>query len=607
MNWLDLRNVPVMAWIYTAIVLLGTGIAYNGSLDNGFVNWDDEIYVTENPYIDKSDGWFKRVVSLNFHPITMMSLHRDYKKPPAGETIPDARPFHRTNLIFHLLNTLLVFVFVHLLTKGKWFVAVVASVLFGLHPMHVESVAWVSERKDVLYVFFFLLGLISWFYYRHAKSKIAYILALAFFVLSCLSKAMAVVFPVVLLLIDYFEGRILTQKPLLRFNLILEKLPHFAIALFFGFMAVNVQGGGNFYGYFDIEIQEKAIGSFDVITYGQRLMFACYGFIMYFVKLIWPFGLSTFYPYPNLQEAGSIKFLIMPVLAAVVIGGAIYMYKRSKVFTFSIFFYLVTVALVLQFLSVGKVIMADRYTYLPYVGLGVLLGYGFQWLYSRQQYRIVAVAGIAILGIFWGYRTSEACEAWKDGESLWTNVIKTFPQTHEAYVNRGNNRGKNGEYQKALEDFLIAVQLKPDEAEIFKSLGNTYGSLDQFEKSIEAFDKALALKPGNYTYYLNRGVTYGRSGNDSMAMRDFELAIANGAPSWERPRILSFISMAAFNIKDYDKASATLEELVKLQPDNGDAHRQLAEMYHQLGNFPKRDEHVKALQRLGIEIPKSIQ
>lgn len=599
---IDFKKVPQMVWVFLVALLAATTFTYWSSLDNGFVNWDDEVYVLDNPNISSTDGWFKRVVSLNYHPITMISMANDYKKPAQGEEL-DARPFHRTNLIFHVLNTFLVFLFVVLLTRKKWLVALFAAMLFALHPMHVESVAWISERKDVLYVFFFLLGLISWFYYKHKGSKLAYLLSIVFLLMSCLSKAMAVVFPVVLLLIDYFENRIANEKQFISMKLILEKIPHFVVAIFFGLVAMDVQGGGNFNGFFNIEIQEDAIADFDAFTIWQRITFASYGFVMYLVKLILPFNLSTFYPYPTISEASSLKFTIMPFVAMGIIGLAIYLFKKSRVVTFSIFFYLITVALVLQFLSVGKVIIADRYTYLPYVGIGILIGYGVYWLSEKGNLKTPVIIGVIALGLFWAYLSNNATKVWKSGETLWTQVIDVYPFAFEAYVNRGNTRGETGEVKKALSDFQIAIQIEPGDAEVFKSLGNAYGSLDQFDKSVEAFDNAIRIDPGDYTYYLNRGVTHARAKNDSLALRDFESALTVPYPSAEKPKILNYISMSAFSVRDNEKGLNALEEILEIQAGNTNVRLQIARAYHQLGRKEERNIHVAELDKRKVQVP----
>ena len=259
--------------------------------------------------------------------------------------------YHLGNLIIHLINTLLVFFFVRQLApKSLVFVPFFTALVFGIHPMHVESVAWISERKDVLYVLFFLLGLITYLKFLGNKSLKIFALVILFFCLSLLSKAMAVVFPVVLLLIDWFKGR--------QWNIRvgMEKVPFFFLSLVFGVTAYQIQSGG-------------AIAEFDHFTFIDRMVFAAYGFCMYLVKAIVPVQLSAFYPYPFVA-GGAVPgyYYAMPIIAVLLLGGAVAVYKKSKAPLFGLGFYLVTVALVLQFISVGKAIMADRYTYLPYVG-----------------------------------------------------------------------------------------------------------------------------------------------------------------------------------------------------------------------------------------------
>jgi len=262
-------------------------------------------------------------------------------------------------------------------------------------------------------------------------------------------------------------------------------------------------------------------------------------------------------------------------------------------------FYLITVALVLQFLSVGKVIMADRYTYLPYVGLGILLGYGLYRLAEKNRSMATPIAVIiAALGIFWGSKTSMAVEVWKDGETLWTQVLKHYPRTYEAYTNRGNLRGKEGRIQGALDDFKIAIQIKDSDPEILKSLGNAYGSLNQYEESVKAFNKAIKLKPNDYTYYLNRGVTHGRVGNDSLALSDFENALRL-SPSWEKVGILNYIVTAAFQSRQNQKGIDALIGLTALQPNNVNLYQRLYQVYSQLGDAENAARMEQKLREMG--------
>ena len=276
--------LPVL--ISVAVIIIVTYFVFSPSLQNDFTNWDDPTYVTDNPLVVNNavpvKEIFKTPVSLNYHPVTILSLAWNYQN---GKLNP--KGYHEENVIFHLLNTLLVFLFIFLLTRRNLLMAAIVALFFGIHPMHVESVSWVSERKDVLYVFFFLAGLITYLRFLDTKRILWYILTLLLFVLSCLSKGMAVVFPVIMLLIDYLRNDKLQLK------IIFNKIPFFVLSLVFGVISFRIQSGG-------------AIADMQVFTIFQRMMFASYGAIMYVVKFFAPVNLSAFYPYPTLDRNGNI-------------------------------------------------------------------------------------------------------------------------------------------------------------------------------------------------------------------------------------------------------------------------------------------------------------
>ena len=336
-------------------ILLLTFIVFWPSLQNGFTNWDDTYYVTQNTLIKSlSFEHLKDIFTTSerslYHPFTMLSFALNYQ-------IAELNPFtyHFTNLLFHLINTFLVFYFIYLISEKQIGTALITAVLFGIHPMHVESVAWVSERKDVLFTCFFLAAASTyWHYISSGKSK-TYVFALLLFLASLLSKATAVTLPLVLLLLDYYKGRKLNMQ------LIIEKIPFFILSIIFGLLTIKYQSQG-------------AIGDLDDFSALERIMFASYGFVMYALKFLLPFNLSAFYPYPATENM-PILFKIAPLLAVIMLALAAFSLKKTKVIAFGLTFYAFTVFLTLQFISVGGAVMADRYTYVPYIGLSFIIAY----------------------------------------------------------------------------------------------------------------------------------------------------------------------------------------------------------------------------------------
>ena len=563
-------NKSTQPLLWLAGILLITYIAYFPSLKNGFTNWDDNVYIGENTMIKSlSRANVKKIfdtenhVSLNYHPITIFSLALDYKLSSGY----NAKKFHTTNLIFHLLNTALVFWFIFLLSDKKIMVASIVALFFGIHPMHVESVAWISERKDVLYVFFFMSALVVYLKYLNAeKNKILlYLLILVLYLFALLSKAMAVVLPLVFLLTDYYKGRKFDT------NVILEKIPFFALSLFFGWLASHIQTEG------------AAIAKFELFSWTQRIAFASYGFAGYIYKLIIPTNLSCFYPYPHLQEEHlPIIFYISPFIVLGLFIFVLFNIKKNKTLVFGFLFYFFTVALVLQFISVGQVIMADRYSYLSYVGLLFPIAMGYDWLQHQTDSKLKLFKQLSLpllitcaTACIW--LTFERIKVWKNSEILWTDAIKKYPESESAYRNRGSylinkeaydlgekNIGER-EIDKALEDFNISIALNPNNAKVFTNRANIHGLKGRFDLALSDYSKSIELDKTDEQIFFNRGVTYSMMKQFDKAIEDYTTALKR-KPDFKAAK--ESRAYAYVDNKNYDKAITELSELLQTDPTN---------------------------------------
>ncbi|MGQ0829254.1 MAG: tetratricopeptide repeat protein, partial [Bacteroidota bacterium] len=496
-----------------------------------FTNWDDPGYVKDQPLVkslskENINKLFRpeTQVMLNYHPLTMISLAINYHYSKLN-----VKPYIRTNLFIHLINTLLVFVFLYLLSKKRFWVGVLAALWFGIHPMHVESVAWVSERKDVLYCFFFLLSCITYIRYLE-KGKWIYLAGVfVLFLLSCLSKAMAVPLPLVLILIDFYYQR--------KFNLktIAEKIPFLLLALWIGYNATKIQA-------------DQAIAEYGIFTTIQRLMFAGYGFMMYWIKLFLPINLSAFYPYPTTDASGGIPLIynIAPFVALLIVAiPAWLLYKNQnkenfRIYVFGMGFFILMIALVLQFVSVGAAIMADRYSYLPYIGAFFMIAmFVDKWLEDQKTKKITLLM-VSAFSVFFIIACFDRVKIWTNTEMLWTDVINKHPyiirQTGNtvhvdqvgvevAYKNRGNYYRENNMMDKAFEDYNMLVRAASKDAFVYSNMGNMYALQKNFEKSLEMYSKAISLDPTIYDTFLNRGITHSTMGKHAEALNYFETAL----------------------------------------------------------------------------------
>lgn len=550
-------------WLVMAVILLLTGAvtwqAYQPALENDFTNWDDPRYVVENENLDLSkpahwDSLKTGVFLANYHPLTMFSLALDNK-----EKFPkrDPYPFHLTNVRLHLLNMVLIFFLTFHLSGRRIFVASLTALWFGIHPMHVESVAWIAERKDVLYTCFFLLAMLAYWQYNKSGLKWYWLgLAALLFVLSVLSKAMAIVLPAVFLLMDYFQGR--SWK---NWRVWLEKLPLMAFTLLMGLKAWDAQAS-------------DAINDFETFTLWQRTMFASFGFLMYIKNFFYPEGFSTFYPYPKLVQGGELEFYwnLFPFGVLIIAALVIWSMRKTKWLAFCFGFYGVTLIMVIQFVSVGAAIMADRYTYIPYTALSLLLGMGICWLVEEKHQWINGIGGALLLaGFLYGIslfeKTQAQCKIWKNPETLWTQVIDQYPmRVAVAYKNRGNFRAKNLQrYDDALKDYSALVSMKTDDAKVYSNLGNLYGLRGEFDKALASYDKAMKMsKEPQYDVMMNRGVTLTKMNRFSEAVMQFENALKLKPGD---PLVIQNLAFAYMQTKRYDEAIANYEVLIKAQPN----------------------------------------
>src|SRR3989339_477012 len=429
-------------------ILSVTLVSYIPSLKNDFTNWDDGVLVKDNRKIrDLSFENIKNIfTSYNvglYDPMFSLSLALEYKFFKLNP-----RVYHTTNLTLHLLNCLLVFWLMFLLTKNN-FVSFFVSLLFGIHPLHVESVAWISERKDVLYSFFYLGSIISYLYYVKNKDKKYYVLGLFTFVLSLMSKTMAVTLPLVLLLIDYIKQSSHPEpqaKDLSIRKKIIEKLPFFVLSLIFGIITIFAQRS------------IKNIKEGQVLTFFDIVFNVCNELIFYITKLFLPLNLSAVYPF--LERIGGMFskiFSISPIIIIILVLAVYFSKKHTKKIIFGSLFFLLTLLPVLNIIPIGRVIPADRYTYIPFLGLFYILGEGIFYFYTQKTQNIIRVLIlvllIAVIPIL-SYLTYQRCKVWKDSLTLMSDVIKKYPDTVTvSYNNRGNSYRDNKEYTRAIADY----------------------------------------------------------------------------------------------------------------------------------------------------------
>lgn len=490
-----------------AVIVLISLIVFLPVLKNGFA-WDDEHYIINYDLI-KDFSWkgikaiFSNFSSDIYAPVTDLIKAVQYK---IGGLNPEV--FHFGSLIFHLLNTVLVFWFIKLLC-GRWDIAAITALFFGIHPLQVESVAWASAGTNLHCAAFFLGSLIAYLYYLRQGLKRYWFISLLFFVLSLLSKAVAVVLPLVFLLIDYYEGRKITIKSLL------EKSPVLLLSLGAGILAFLLKNQGG------------SIGELTVSHFPQRLVFASYGFINYLFKLLFPLDLSAFYPYPVNKGEVFIPIQYYAYLLSFLGLAAylIYSQRFSKKIIFGVGFFTINVLLVLQLLPVGRAIMADRYIYMPSIGIFYLASEGMLILWKSKKLKLPAIILLSVFAVLFSLKTYARCGVWENGMTLWNDVIDQDETVSEAYFNRAVFLMNEKRNDDAIRDFNKAIQLKPGYAEAFFNRGVVFVREKRNGEAIKDFNKAIELKPDCAEAYVNRGIFFGIEKRSDDAISDFNKAI----------------------------------------------------------------------------------
>ena len=552
--------------IYILISIVVTAIVYAISLDNGWIkNWDDGGYVLDytnslGDLVHKL-SWhnIKEIFSVfykgNYHPLTTLFYAIEF-------SIVKESPFlyHLVNLVFHLLNVFLVYIFVKLLTK-KPEIAFITALFFGIHPMHVESVAWISELKDVLYSFLFLGSLICYFYYFTKKENKTrfYIISLSAFFLSSLSKSASVTLPVVMLLIDYYMKRKWDKK------LIIEKIPFILIAMIFGVVAIFSQHSAG-------AIQDIN----PLYKWFERPLLASYSTMTYILKLFVPIDLTAMYPYPDrLHGFLPIEYYIAPV---VVITVAVLVYisrKFNRDIIFGVAFFVVTISLVLQILPVGGAIVSERYSYIPYIGLFMIIGKGY--VFSQEDKSKFAVSikwiypAILIIGtLMFSVLTFQRIKIWKNGEILFTNVIKKYPNLPFAYSNRGYlyyNFIKD--YDKAMSDYNKCLAIDSTFHRAWSNRGVLYFNIGKPDSAIRDFTKALKYDKTNTDALIGRANSYSKINKFDLALPDYNRYI-----ELDQKDAKSYLwrGIAYYNIKKFNEAFADINRCISMLPNEDNAY-----------------------------------
>ncbi|MDD5141222.1 MAG: tetratricopeptide repeat protein [Verrucomicrobiales bacterium] len=581
----------IPAWLLAVLLGLVTVALYWPATDYDFVNYDDDVYVTSNVHVQnglalENIGWaFLNPVADNWHPITVLSHMLVCQ-------ISGLKPWahHLTNVLLHALNAVLVFALLRQLTGATWRSLLVAA-LFAVHPLHIQSVAWVSERKDVLSGFFGLLALIFYARYaqrseiRNQKSEIGspayglrlpasgqYWLSLFCFALGLMSKPMLVTLPFVMLLLDYWPLKRIAEcgagnaglnfKPQisnLKF-LILEKIPFFALAVLAGTVTFVVQKRGG------------SLGTGGIFPLGARCENALISYCRQLGKLLWPTDLAIIYPHPGYWP-------VVEVLLAggLLLGISVFFVVNHRRFPFLLMGWLWFCGMlvpVIGLVQTGLQAMADRHNYLPSLGVFILMIWGNAELTRNWRYRAITLSGLGSAAVISCILvTQQQIGYWRDSETVFRHALAVTENNYIAHGNLGEALGTKGQTDGAIRQFQAAIRIYPDYAEAHNNLGIALGGKGQIDEAIRHFQEAIRIKPDYAEARYDLGVALGMKGQNDEAIHHYQAAIRIN-PDFAEAR--NNLGIALVDKGQIDEAIRHFQEAIRIKPDFVAAQKNLS-------------------------------
>ncbi|HSF89120.1 MAG TPA: tetratricopeptide repeat protein [Saprospiraceae bacterium] len=572
------------AWIWLASVLAITFVLFLPALQNGFTNWDDVLYVTSNPLLKSLDAdglkaIFTTPVVSNYHPLTILSLAINYQ---FAELSPMS--YHLTSVMLHVINTGLVFWFIWLLSSGNRWVSAIVALLFGIHPMHVESVAWISERKDLLYTLFYVGAMIAYVKYVQFRQNKYLILATVLGAISLLCKPAAIALPLSLLAIDYY------LKREWNWSWVVEKIPMFIMSGIIAYVTLAIQ-------------VKKAVASVELYGVLDRICFAGYGVIWYLVKLVVPYPLSALHPFP--MELNAYYYL---ATAASIAGVAFLLWKvhnRNYLFGFS--FYLINLILVLQLISIGNAVVAERYTYVPYIGIFFMLAMevtgALKGSLSKYKWIIIGIAGAWIAAL--AYLTWTRIPVWNNSQALWENVLEQYPESPRAWTNKGLDLYDQQQWPEVIAHLSKALETDPNYADALEWRSRAYFENKEKEKALADAEKLIKLFPQKEAALFVLARAQDANGQSESAIALYNQLILRFP---DKAEYINNRGVIYFNkMKRYEAAKADFEQAIRINPTSGSYYLNLSRCYYMLNDVSSAQKFaVKALE-LGTEIDPSFR
>jgi protein O-mannosyl-transferase len=547
-------HIKKQTWLWLWGVLAITALVYSGALGHQFLSWDDPQFLVNNFAVrDLSLKNLRQIFVTTtesvYVPLTILSYALEYHFFKMSPMV-----YHFNNVLLHVAVTGLLFAFALLLGVSRR-AAFLAALLFGIHPMHVESVAWITERKDVLYAFLYLLSLTCYWKYLNLNKMFFYFLSILAGLCSMLAKPMALSLPLILWLCDWLHGRGMTK------TVFFDKLPYFLFSVPIGLIT--------YLGYRRLPGQDGLEG----------ILIWIWTFSFYLQKFVWPAVLTPFYQLPKPISLFSLPYLLAIVTFCGVVGSVLF-YRRQKWLVFAVGYYFCSIFFLLRFDTVAdRNIVADRFMYLPSLGFCLWGGVVLDQLLKRHQknrgkYLAMATSGILFALLSW--KTIVQVNVWKDNSSLWDYVIRYSPTSATAFNHRGLMYQAQGDIDAAFADYERAIALDPEFQEAYNNRGLIYTKRKKYELARNDYTMALRLSPREAKIFFNRGMLHFWHKKYVLAMKDLNRAIEiqpNFADAYNgRGTVFEANKQFPQAIQDYNRA-------ILLNPYYSEAYNNRAVVY----------------------------
>lgn len=545
------------------LVAFGTLVVYLPVSHDGFSVYDDKEYVTDNPVVQNGLTWngikwaFTTWHATNWHPLTWISHMMDCELFGM-----DPGAAHDVNVLFHAANAALLLILLWRMTGAIWPAAFTAA-LFAWHPLHVESVAWISERKDVLSTFFALLTLLAYTKYASLAGRVArpspallptsYWLAIFFFALALMSKPMVVTLPFLMLLLDFWPLQRMERMDAAKIQRVLvEKIPFFVLAAASCVVTFLAQRHGG------------AVISLEDVPLALRLENVSVAYTLYLLKLFWPAHLAVFYPFPpsipTLEVAGALAILGGITLSAWRVR------KKFPYFLVGWLWFLGTLVPAIGLVQVGGAAMADRYTYFPSIGIFLVVALALRDVMAKFHLpgQIIAAGGVLVLAICIGL-TRLQLAYWSSDVSLFTHAIAVTRENQTALVNLGFAYEKAGDKSQAMDEYRRALRLNPDNVQVQNNLANLLAETGHPEEALAEYQSALRLEPDSAEAHDNLGTLYVQLGQFDAAEKQYLQAAQLDPADWHSPFLMGKVLLKQGRDAD---AVTYLQHAVELAPEN---------------------------------------